>query len=78
MLWDNNIICRNIKHTNMIKHRTKLKITLICDLELCYYKKIFLKPRQIDNYKKKIKFCLPKPCSPLIVSTFIHWFHLYV
>ena len=38
-----------MKPTNIMKYITKLKKTLICDVELCYYRKIFLKPRQIDK-----------------------------
>ena len=38
-----------MKPTNMMKYITELKKTLICDVELCYNRTIFLKPRQIDK-----------------------------
>ena len=50
----------------MMKYITKLKKTLICDVELCYNRKTFLKPRQIDNYiKVKLNFVYLNNCDQL-------------
>ena len=37
----------------MMKYITKLKKTLICDVELCYIEKTFLKPQLNSQSKRK-------------------------
>ena len=53
----------------MMKYITKLKKTLICDVELYYNRKLFLKPRQIDKSKKvKLYFVYLNNCDQLLRS----------
>ena len=53
----------------MMKYITKLKKTLICDVELYYNRKIFLKPRQINKSKKvQLNFVYLNNCDQLLRS----------